>query len=184
MNSRIIASIAVAGTLAYACGPRSRPSDPAVASIVGRADTHHSTATPTQPARRAERRNPAEVRVKIDARLDVQVAPEAVRLAFNLTNVGPKHVELSFHNGQSYDFVVVDSTGREVWRWGDGRLFTQTVRNKQLSKGETMSVAATVPQQIAPGRYTAIATLNSSNYPVEQRTGFVVGPVAVAAASR
>jgi hypothetical protein len=176
MNRRILSLLAVAGTLAYACGPRSRTSDLAVVSLAGTPTKH---ATPPKPAaaRRVER---TERTQSIDARLDVQVAPEAVHFAFNLKNVGAKHVELIFRNGQSYDFVVVDSIGREVWRWAAGRLFTQTVRNKSLGKGETMRVGEALAQAIPPGRYTAIATLKSSNYPLEQRADFVVGPVNVA----
>jgi len=176
MNRRILLSLAVAGTLAYACGPRSRTSDLAVVSLAG-TPTKHAVEPKPAPPRRVAR---AEHAPSIDARLDVQVAPEAVHFAFNLKNVGPKHVELIFRNGQSYDFVVVDSIGREVWQWAAGRLFTQTVRNKSLGKGETMSVGEALVQTIPPGRYTAIATLKSSNYPLEQRAEFVVGPVNVA----
>ena len=95
-----------------------------------------------------------------------------VRFALDVKNVGNKHAELDFPSGQSYDFIVVDSIGREVWRWANGRMFTQSVQNKQLGAGESMRIAeAWTPQA---GRYTAIATLNSSNYPVEQRAEFVV----------
>ncbi len=178
MNRRILLSLAVAGTLAYACGPRSRTSDLAVVSLAGTPVNKSVASKPVAPRRddRAESVRAA----KLDARLDVQVESEAVRFAFNLKNAGPKHIELSFRNGQSYDFVVVDSVGREVWHWAAGRLFTQTVRNKSLAKGETMSMDETLAQAIPPGRYTAIATLNSTNYPLEQRTDFVVGPVNVA----
>ncbi len=121
--------------------------------------------------------------VKLDTRLDVQVAPQAIRFALNVTNAGAKHVELNFRNGQSYDFVVVDSAGRQLWHWAAGRMFTQTVRNKQLSKGESMRMEQKWADSIAPGRYTAIATLTSSNYPVEQRAEFVV-PTPVSIATR
>jgi len=175
MNRRILLLLAVlAGISAYACGPRSRTSDLAVLSLAG---TPSKDSAPIK-ARRDDRATPGHA--KIDARLHVQVEPSLVRFAFNLTNVGPKHVELSFRNGQSYDFVVVDSVGREVWHWSKGRLFTQTVRNRSLAKGETMTVGEKLAQTIPPGRYTAIATLNSSNFPVEDRQEFVVGPINVA----
>ena len=34
-------------------------------------------------------------------------------------------VELDFPDGQTHDFVVLDAAGSEVWRWSDGRMFTQ-----------------------------------------------------------
>jgi len=88
-------------------------------------------------------------------------------------NVGKKHLELTFRSGQSYDFVVVDSIGREVWRWSAGRMFTQGVQNKQLSGGDSMHARETWMAP-TPGHYTAIATLNSANFPTEQRADFVV----------
>jgi hypothetical protein len=72
---------------------------------------------------------------------------------------------------------VVDSTGREVWRWAQGRMFTQSVQNHQLGTHDTMRVSeAWSPAKMSakPGRYTAIATLKSTNYPVEERADFVL----------
>jgi hypothetical protein len=114
-----------------------------------------------------------KVEPKIDSRLNVTVDPRAIHFVLGVTNVGKKHVELTFRSGQSYDFVVVDSIGREVWRWSNGRMFTQGVQNKQLSTGDSMRAKETwaSPQ---PGRYTAIAILNSTNFPTEQRADFVV----------
>ena len=77
-------------------------------------------------------------------------------------------MELSFPSGKSYDIVVVDSAGREVWHWSNGRIFTQGVQNKQLGTGDSINVNETWTKT-QPGSYTAIALLNSSNFPVEQR---------------
>lgn len=96
-----------------------------------------------------------------------------MRFALDVRNIGTKHVELDFANGQAYDFVVVDSIGREVWRWSKGRLFTQGIQNKQLSHEDAM-LTREVWKRAAPGRYTAIATLRSTNFPVEERADFVV----------
>ena len=105
--------------------------------------------------------------------MSVDPRAHAVRLALDVANVSRKHVELTFPSGQRYDFAVVDSTGREVWRWSDGSMFTQGVQNKQLPSGDAMQVAETW-MDAAPGRYTAVATLRSTNYPVEERLDFVV----------
>jgi hypothetical protein len=169
MNTRLIIPLLIAGALAFACGPRPR----------SRAETPVALAT-AQPLKlaaavpRAKRHGSTEPKkeVKLASQLTVDVAPNQVRLALDVRNVSTRHAELDFPSGQSYDFAVVDSTGREVWRWARGRMFTQSVQNKQLGAGETMRVAeAWTPKA---GRYTAIATLNSSNFPVEQRADFVV----------
>lgn len=110
--------------------------------------------------------------MKLDSRLDVYVAPQEVSFALKIKNVGGKHAELDFPTGQTYDIVVVDSIGREVWRWAKGRMFTQNLQNKELGGGDEMQIAESWKPKT--GRYTAIATLASSNYPVEQRAEFVV----------
>ena len=130
-----------------------------------------STNTPPAPERISRRA--ARSSGKVQPRLDVQVAQSTVRFLLDVRNVGTKHVELDFASGQTYDFVVVDSLGGEVWRWSKGRLFTQGIQNKQLSHDEAMQ-AREIWKRPAPGRYTAIATLRSTNFPVEERADFVV----------
>ena len=91
----------------------------------------HSTRRGTRTQRRfaLSRRN-----------LDVKFERDGMRFALRVTNETKKHVELSFPSGQTHEFVVVDSVGREVWRWSSTRLFTQAVQNKLLGSGESMRV--------------------------------------------
>jgi hypothetical protein len=167
MNTRLIISLLCAGALAFACGPRSRSEAP---SALATAQPVRLAATAEHPRRRDSANPHADV--KLASQLEVDVAPSEVRFALDVKNVGGKHAEIDFPNGQSYDIAVVDSAGREVWRWAKGRLFTQSVQNKQLGGGESMQIAESWTP--TAGRYTAIATLTSSNYPVEQRAAFVV----------
>jgi hypothetical protein len=189
MNIRFAIALAFAGALAFACSPRSRSSSQntqpaalasalllkssATGEIVERpervARPRSNASTPTKNAPKNEPKSEP----KLDSHLNVTVEPTAIQFALGVKNVGKKHVELTFRSGQSYDFVVVDSVGREVWRWSAGRMFTQGVQNKQLSGGDSMHAreAWTAP---VPGRYTAIATLNSTNFPTEQRADFIV----------
>jgi hypothetical protein len=166
MNPRIIIPLLCVGAIAFACGPRSRSES----GSLGAAQTTSPAGKPVQQARPRH----ATKEARLDARLRVDVQPTRVHFAFDVSNTGGKHVELSFPSGKSYDFVVMDSLGREVWQWSDGRMFTQGVQNKQLGTGDSMKVDGTwraIPQ---PGQYTAIATLNSTNYPVKQQVDFVV----------
>ncbi len=179
MNTRLIISLLCAGALAFACGPRTHSRAPAalaIASPTYEAATVPNTATtPTIHVRRRDAVSKAEVKIK--SKLDVAVAPREVRFALVVTNVGDKHAELNFPSGQSYDFVVVDSAGTEVWRWAKGRMFTQNVQNQQLGAHDAMRVSekwSPAKVKAKAGRYTAIATLNSTNYPVEERVEFVL----------
>jgi hypothetical protein len=170
MNNRLIISLLCAGALAFACGPRSH-SD--VAASTAAATAQPVRVTDTAAPRVEHSRKNGKIEAKIDSRFNVAVAPSGVKLALDVRNVGGKHVELTFPSGQAYEFVVVDSVGREVWRWSARRMFTQGVQNKQLGTGESMVVSETSPA-VKPGHYTAIATLKSTNYPVEQRVEFVM----------
>jgi len=166
----LLISLLCAGALAFACGPRSRSDALASAQPVrATSDAQSPAASPTQ---RPRSRNAKATAAKLDSHLKIDVAQHDVHLALNVTNVGSKHAEVDFPSGQSYDFVVVDSVGRAVWQWSNGHMFTQSVQNKQLGGGESMQVAET--WKATAGKYTAIATLRSSNFPVEQRLDFVV----------
>lgn len=109
----------------------------------------------------------------VAATLEVRVGRE-VEFVLHVTNATEKRLELNFPSGQTHDVIVLDAAGREVWRWSEGRLFTQALQNRLLSSGET----ATYQQRWAPreqtGTFTAIAILASSNHPVELRRGFAL----------
>jgi Intracellular proteinase inhibitor len=168
MNTRLIISLLCAGALAFACGPRSHSEAP---SALATAQTAQPVRAAT-PAARSHRVSSKKSDVQLASHLAVVVRPSEVRFALDVTNVGKKHAELDFPNGQAYDIVVVDSAGREVWHWAEGRMFTQSMQNKQLGGGESMQIAESWTP--AAGHYTVIATLKSSNYPVEERADFVV----------
>ena len=173
MHTRLIIPLLVACALAFACGPRSRSETTAAIATAHPLPPRLLRHPPHRPEPQCRRDSAAEARAaKLDSHLKVDVAENEVRFALDVTNVGGKHAEVDFPSGQSYDFVVVDTAGHEVWQWSNGRMFTQTVQNKMLAGGESMQVAEN--WKAKSGRYTAIATLRSSNYPVEQRAEFVV----------
>jgi hypothetical protein len=161
--SRVAIALLCAGALAFACGPRTHSEAASTATlataapVVQQGTTHaHHEGTP------------------LTSRLDVKVEREGVQFALHVTNQSRKHIELSFPNGQTHEFVVVDSVGREMWRWSASRLFTQAVQNKLLSGGESMRVGEQWQHPVPRGKYTVIATLNSTNFPVQERTDFVL----------
>jgi len=158
MNSRLLITLLCAGAVALACGSFTR--------------NDASSATTASAARHSSKRSKADTSTKVNGNFAVKIEPHALRFALNLTNVSKKHVELSFPNGQQYDFSVIDSTGREVYRWGQGRMFTQSVQNKLIDGGKTMSIDEVAETTLPHGKYVAVATLRSSNFPMEQRSAF------------
>jgi hypothetical protein len=160
--SRVAIAILCAGALAFACGPRTHSEAASTASL--------TTAAPVLQQGAVHTRVDG---VPLASRLDVKVEHNAVQFALRVTNESKKHIEVAFPNGQTHEFVVVDSVGREIWRWSTTRLFTQAVQNKLLGGGESMRVGEQW-QHPVHGKYTVIATLNSTNYPVQERADFVM----------
>lgn len=172
MNTRLIIPLLIAGALAFACGPRSHSEAPT--TLASALPVHSAAAATPEHVRRHESAKEDAKGPKIASKLEVAVAQRGVKLGLDVTNVSGKHMELDFPSGQAYEFVVVDSVGREIWRWSNHRMFTSGMQNKQLGTGESMEVSETWKPSAKPGRYTVIATLKSSNFPVEQRADVVI----------
>ena len=154
MNTRLVVPLLCAAAIAFACGPRAVSSTPADAP----------------PAATQPRESDAP---PLASSLDISVR-DGVKLAFHATNRGGRRVELVFPSGQTHDFAILDSSGSEVWRWSNGRLFTQALQNRVLAPGETL----TYEERWAPGdrrgTFVAVATLRSSSHPVETRVEFTL----------
>jgi hypothetical protein len=172
MTLRLALSVVFVGTLASACGPGTR-SDVAVdgEAVAPQGFTLASMGGAGMRSTNAVEKTIKSGSATLATSFDIAQSGDQVRFAFRVVNKTPKNVEVNFPTGQAYDFVVLDSVGREVWRWADGRIFTQSVRNKLLGKGESITLAETwAPAK--PGKFTAVAMLRSSNYPIEQKIVF------------
>lgn len=153
MREKVPFTLVCIAVLAFACGPRPR-----------------SEGTPERST--VKRNTAVDARAPLAPSLDVAVN-NGVQFSFDVTNASARKLELLFNDGRTHDIVVLDTLGREVWRWSDGRLFTQAVQAKVLRASDTMRFEESWsdPQ---PGHYVAVATLPSRNYPVEHRVAFVV----------
>ena len=152
MNSRIAITLLCAGAIGIACGSRAHTQDAAVPAKAQSVDGHP----------------------KMKSFLDIQHHPDGVRFALHVVNTGNSRVEIDFPSGQAYDFVVLDSLGRQVWQWARTRMFTQSTQIKYVGGGDEFEVAGNWDTPPAPGRYTAIATLTSTNFPVSETVAFTV----------
>jgi hypothetical protein len=152
MNNRYIIFLLCTAALAYACGPWIHSQSANVATVA----RHHKT--------------PREVATT----LDVTPNGERVGLALHVTNNTAKTVELRFPNGQTHEFIVADASGRIVWRWSSGRLFTQAMQNKTVRSKDTLTLEDEWNPRHAHGQYVAIATLNTDSHPVERRVAFTL----------
>jgi hypothetical protein len=162
MNSRIVIALLCAGAIAFACGPRPHESE-----------ASPPLATVTPPARTSKVELPAELTAGIASSLSLNVTDD-VELRLHVTNTSDKKLELTFPSGQTHDFYVLDSAGREVWRWSEGRLFTQALQKKLLDAGATVSYGEEWPEAATAGTYTAVAVLKSTSHPVERKVEFTL----------
>ncbi len=154
--SRVLIWLLCAGAIALACVPRAqtRPTHPDSTAAAPQQSTADST--------------------MLASSLDVNVTGGDVRLVFHVTNRSDRKVELTFPSGQRYDFAVLDADGREIWRWSVDRMFTQAIQTRLLDPNETLTADERWSAGDRTGRFTAVAQLRSSNYPIEQRVQFTL----------
>ena len=151
MNTRIAIALLCVGALAFATGTRSHSSEP--------------------PAARSERVAESDTPLASSMRITVE---DGVDFSLHLTNGSSRKLELRFPSGQTHDFVVLDSIGREVWRWSEGRMFTQTLQTRTVDRGETISYSDRWQPEGQRGTFTAVGTLRSSTHPVDSRVDFEI----------
>ena len=176
MSSRIFIPFLCVGAVIFACGPRTNNE-----AATLRKDSVASASRVATIAQQGEPRATRTTAKQVNADLYVRTSGNAVSFSLQVVNNTRKGVELTFPTGQTHDFVVLDSTGRALWRWAEGRMFTQTLRNKLLGRGESFEVEAEMKRTpLAPGRYTARAVLTSQNYPLVREAEFVVNRTVVA----
>jgi hypothetical protein len=169
MNVRnLLIPLLCLGAVAFACGPRSHSE----ASLVS---VNLATATSPPAAEPVVKKTPKkEQQVRVAPHFTVDVQQKTIRFTLDVTNPTKKNVELTFPDGQTHDFVVLDNVGREVYRWGEGRMFTQSVQNRTIDGGETLHIAEHASPALPQGSYVAVATLRSSNFPISERVSFEV----------
>ena len=172
MLSRYAVPVLCAAAIVFACAPRPH------AAESKSADVALATKGAIAPAPVPKKKKPSSeelAREPLASSLDVTVtATKDVRFALHVTNRADRNVELMFPSGQTHEFIVRDETGRDVWRWSEGRMFTQALQSKLLGGEETTTYAETWQAGARSGRYTVVATLRSSSHTVEQVAQFIV----------
>jgi len=90
----------------------------------------------------------------LDCTLSVEQVGTDIEIEFTATNIGEEAVELTFSDGQTIEVVAsrvsrgdTDSPSgkqpqatddEEIWRYSDGRMFTQALRMETLAPGEQL----------------------------------------------
>lgn len=127
--------------------------------------------------------------VALEGTLDATVTDHGVEFTHTVENADDEPVEITFRSGKHADVAVYDASDpeglprralskdesgaetqsgtphddddpEEVWRWSDGRLFTQALESRTLDPGETATFTFTW-EGAEPGEYVGVATLDA-----------------------
>jgi hypothetical protein len=95
-----------------------------------------------------------------------------VGITFVVTNTGKTPLVYDFLDGKQYDFTIADASGRTIWTWSTGRLFSQGLINVTIQPGKTYTVHAvwngedSGNRPVMPGSYKLTGRLTPDNPPV------------------
>jgi hypothetical protein len=170
MKTRALITLLCAGAAGLAWSPRAH-SEASLPALQTRGRSGQDSAIKQQGRATRGRRG---MDGKLVPSLNVVRIGEQVRFSFNVANQGPRRLEVKFPNGQTHDIVVLDSAGNELWRWADGRMFTEARQYRSIDGGDSLMIEDGWDRPAARGKLTAIATLKSTNYPIEHRVEFTL----------
>jgi Intracellular proteinase inhibitor len=171
MKTRVLITLLCAGAAGLAWSPRAH-SEASYPTLQTRGQAPHDTGD------RLAKPTPTKGRRKMDGKLvpslNVVRVGDKVRFSFNVANAGTRRVEVKFPTGQTHDIVVLDSAGRELWRWAEGRMFTEARQYRAIGGGDSLILEEGWERPSAGGKLVAVATLKSTNYPMEHRVEFTL----------
>jgi hypothetical protein len=106
----------------------------------------------------------------------------AVTFTLTVTNPSDVPVTLTFSSGQLYDFAVTSPSGAaQVWRWGQGRNFIQSVLTRTIPPKDKLTFAerwnqrTQVGLQALSGVYAVTGLVASAGRPASEPVLFVIG---------
>jgi len=88
-------------------------------------------------------------------------AGQQMNIALRLTNGGHSEVVLVFPTSQTFDFQVLEESGREVYKWSSERFFLAAITTVTLKPGETLERSLTWAIDLEPGSYLVIGMTTS-----------------------
>lgn len=108
---------------------------------------------------------------------------EIVHFNISVKNLGSELHELTFGSGQKFDVRIEDESGRKVWNWSDGRVFTQALETVVIESGKSISYTAEWPMEdsagnpVNPGKYNAFAKITAMGLSdSEVKLGITINP--------
>lgn len=108
---------------------------------------------------------PPEDPLTLSVMWDGLTAGSPVEWRFVVRNQSDAPVSLTFSSGQDGDVVLLDDAEQVVYRWSEGRMFTQALRERALAAGEELRFTLEGTLDVAPGTYSLRATVSAEPAP-------------------
>jgi hypothetical protein len=108
-----------------------------------------------------------EVAFSLSAAVSTAGSPPTLITRLTLRNSQPGPISLTFNSGQLYDLELRNEAGDVVFRWSNGRLFSQIVQTIAFQPGETNYVIETAladrtGKPLPAGKYIAQGWLTAA----------------------
>jgi hypothetical protein len=100
--------------------------------------------------------------LKIDVKDTISIG-EVVKVNLTLTNFGSKETTLTFPSSKVFDFEVLDSSGKVVYRWSQDKFFLTVITNLVLKPEESKSSTLTWKCELQEGEYTIVGIVEAYN---------------------
>jgi Intracellular proteinase inhibitor len=102
----------------------------------------------------------------LDMVVDVEVLDRQAKIAITLTNHTNELKKLEFPTSQKYEIIITDENNREVYRFSEGKMFTQAFEYALIKQGESIKweeIWDYSNQEIAPGKYVVETKITPTN---------------------
>ncbi|QST00793.1 hypothetical protein IMZ31_04245 [Pontibacillus sp. ALD_SL1] len=101
---------------------------------------------------------------QVEMTATVNPETEKVTFEFSLKNNGKKGVNLHFSSGQQYEIIVKNAKGEEVYRYSEGKSFTEAVVSEEIKPSKELTFTSSwnydqAGERVQPGTYSAEVTL-------------------------
>lgn len=100
---------------------------------------------------------------------------EPVRMLLTAFNRAEEELTLHFNTAQRFDFVILDGSGEEVFRWSKGKLFAQVLGSETLGPDRPeLSFTAELTAGLSPGSYQVQGLIVSEDRPLSAELAVLV----------
>ncbi len=85
-------------------------------------------------------------KVKAEIKPSFEMNSSGLTMKVSITNVSDKPIVFNHSSGQKFDFTLLDSNGKELYRWSDGRFFTMMLTSTTIEAGKTVEFSELLEQ--------------------------------------